>query len=415
MFEIRLYKDTFTNVYAIKNLDVKPMNSMNTFPLANRNWASMVSYKLPVGYVVSLVADTVILGTTFTGSDYDIENQLRFTQSIELIGTGKTETKTLDSAMKYTSNAWCMYQYDISLGYVEAFTDINYGGNRSVFFPSRYSFNTLIPFKAQTFAWYVNDKIKSIRWNALDTPVYFVFTRNSDGGGASFYDVNGRLTSKSGTKSVADLSLYEGISATISAFKWNMATPLSISSAIGNVPGSSVFLQKSLSKTVYVTVAPSASADVSVQLDQSWTKRTSVTKTTSTTNAWSYSVSLEQSGSYGAYSASLTVSMSQSHESTTENSKTQETEETVGVSESHTVTLNEPGRYSVSAIIGIMDVDPITVNFAVTKTYDFYVARSIQDESGHWKRNEVIPLAIAGSLRSDSELIVTKLDDTPIR
>jgi hypothetical protein len=411
-FEIRLYNGASMSSpgtsISVTNTNLFPLEEMHTFPYAYNNWATMVSYNLPVGYVISLVQDTMMLGTTFSGVDFQFENQLRWVATIELIGTGKPEAKMLDPGTKTQVNGWCLYKYDVNLGYVEVFTGTAFTGNRAVLFPSRYSFNTLIPFKGNSIYWYIDNKIKSIRWDKLDNPCYFTFYRNYDSSGARFGDVNGKaLPSYS---SISDLSMYEGVSATLSSMVWAMVAPLSIEANSVAVPGSNIFTSKSLTKTVHATVVPGSTSEVEVSLDQTWTKTSSITKTTSVTNAWSFGVSFTVSmgGGLSGYEASLTVSFEKSSSTTQETTRTQENSEAIQISESHSVSLTEPGNYEVTASIDIMDVDPISLLFTVTKTYDFPVCNGIQVGS-LWKRTEVIPLTVSGSFRSDSSLVVKSL------
>jgi hypothetical protein len=133
-----------------------------------------------------------------------------------------------------------------------------------------------------------------------------------------------------------------------------------------------------------------------------------VTRTTSTTNAWEYSVELTVGGEAGGYSAELTVGFTQSSSSTKTASFTEEKEETIAVSESHSVTL-KTGNYRITAACDIIEVQPTVLTFPATKTYGFKVRDSFQVGTLYlWERRENTTLTVAGNMRSASMLTTKK-------
>jgi hypothetical protein len=332
----------------------------------------------------------------------------------------------LDTQTSALTKSWCLYQYDPALGFVEAFPDPFFGkgtdgklnGNRALLFPSRFPINELRPMKSRPngatggYNWKISDKISSFRWDKLDTAAYFSFFRTPAGLGVPFYDINGRVVANDGSQSIPNLAVYSGIDGSISSFKWSLAPPLSIKVNSVTVPDASVAIkQNALSKTIMVNHLYVESV-VTVGLDQSWTKRTSVTRTTSSTNAREYSVELTVGTEGIGYSASLKVGFKQSSSTTKETSLTEETEETIAISESHEVTLNpsQSGVFKITVACDIIEVQPTPMRFVVTKTYDFFVKGGEQIAGTNlWVRKENIDLTVAGNMRSASEVTTKKL------
>jgi hypothetical protein len=112
------------------------------------------------------------------------------------------------------------------------------------------------------------------------------------------------------------------------------------------------------------------------------------------------------------YSASLKVGFKQSSSTTKETSLTEETEETIAISESHEVTLNpsQNGVFKITVACDIIEVQPTPMRFVVTKTYDFFVKGGEQIAGTNlWVRKENIDLTVAGNMRSASEVTTKKL------
>lgn len=426
-YEFRLYRiaasqkgvengNAWTENYRqFKDINLMPMNSVHQFEATRdccraRDWATHIAYRLPVGTVVTLVDDLITDGAKLEASDYEFENQIRFSASIDLIGTGELESIWLDPSTYMKLAGWAWYTYDVNLGYLQLFTGVNYGGQRTVLFPSRFNPDQVYPFGRSGREWFMHDKLASIDWSQLDTTVRFDFMNNMDGSGLVFKGVDGRRNSVvlSNTPTVPpwfpDLSYWPNTANSFSSFRWSMAAPLSVVFAQLTIPATSLVVNdKSLRKTITVEHTMPVESVVTIAQEQSFTKRTSISSTKSLTKAWSLEVSLEAESVMVTASATAGVSGSSTQESTNSNEK----EEVLTASESHQVTLPaEVGTWRVTSVIPLLEVKPTTLTFSGAFSYDFPVKGGTNTGSNVWTRTLQLEFTFSGNYVSSSQLRV---------
>ena len=113
-------------------------------------------------------------------------------------------------------SAYFWRNVDLDLGALELFDDVNFAGNRNVLFLGEWPRGTIVKISG----WWLNDRVSSARWNAIDDRESVDLFENDDGSGRSFENIQGWGSARES----GDLR-QENFNDCASAFRWNGVAP----------------------------------------------------------------------------------------------------------------------------------------------------------------------------------------------
>ncbi len=387
--QVRLYKDTNTGstAYDIFTRSVVK-NSAQRLPNSAFDNASLVYWNLPVGSVVTLIDDTTSVDKA--------SNDIHSSRCFDCIGTGKTEFRKLtDVNMNDCVSAFIYYDYDVNLGYIELFEDINFGGNVIKLFLSRYQPNQVISISN----WFFQDRTSSVKWDNLGELASVTLMNNSDGSGSKFDQCFG----SNPTKSCSRLGDYN-MNDVISSFRWSFRTPMKeiIAPVHSQVDVAAMTSAKSYRDSLQGRNDFSTSIEITLSITEE--KAQTVTTTVSNSSTWGWSVT--STASYQGLAVGGELSLNFNGSKT--DSFTSETSTVTTMSLSKSVNISVPPKtmFDASLVIQMGQISETPYTTTATRWYDVPVAGGVQDpaNNGWYKRVETISGIFSGGVAATTDI-----------
>lgn len=349
-----------------------------------RDDATSVKWSLPAGVVVTLMDDVA-------GSVADIHKSRTF----DCVGTGQFDLKDI---MNDCISAVYATTYDSRLGYVEVYDDINYSGNRTFIFPSKFNNDQLVSIAA----WRQQDGISSIKWSNLGELTQMIFYDKIDGSGNSFSDAFGWNSNK-GCADLRSVLMND----CISAFKWSYRVPKKeVVQAVSIVPSTPMTITDTFYDSFIGYNASTNPIVHSLTIDKELTSTTSCTVSNSNTFGWNVSatVSYTPPNATGGIGGSVTVGFNGASTTSTENTSTTTT--TMRVTTSTSVTAAAQANYYFVYSVAVGTVPSTTFSTTADRWYDIPVSGAVKDPSNsNWyKRTETLSGSFAGGYATQTTL-----------
>ena len=360
--------------------------------------ATYVAFNLPAGTVLTLMDNDTPVKSGSTVMNLDDCGRC-----IDLIGTGQTEAVDLSRVnMNDCASAYFWRVVDLDVGAVELFEDANFGGNRNVIFLAEWPSASVISIGN----WWLNDRISSARWSALDDRQMFNLYENADGSGRAYENIQGWGK----TREVSTLAS-ENFNDAASAFRWDGIAPqkeeVEPFTVIPDMNGASGVELRG-------TAINNTDQDTHVPVDFTDTESQSLTVTSTDTQVVEAGVSVETSMGYtgGGVSAGVKVTVSLKFSYT--HTKTTTSTDTKTVSFHQTLEVEVPAR-STRYVLMTLDIGKLpqtTYQTTATRWYDREVTGSAKDPLNHnwYKRVEQVTGTISGGIAGK---FLTTLDSKP--
>lgn len=347
--------------------------------------ATWIAWNLPVGRVVTLTDNYLPLASGKSVGDLQ-----GLGRSVDLVGTGKTETvDLLNCGVNDLLAAWFWREVDLRLGAVEMFSDLNFTGLRHTLFLSEWEADTIHSLAGM----WMNDDLTSIKWKTLQDGQKVAFWEHPDGSGTTYNDVKGW----GNIKENGDLR-NDRFCDIVSAFKWTPMTPVDEkidSVQIKDVPINALS-QPSKHSWANSSDLPSTES-LSIKLTES------DTFTVSTTDTFVTGVKVTVSGGTESTAGPLTVSMNFSVELSYQysNSVTKTTATTWSreVSDTRTITCAPRGLTIGTMLYRLCKIPPTLYETTAHRWYSQQVTGSTKD-GNLYKRDEKISITAGGGIGS---------------
>ncbi|KIV90293.1 hypothetical protein PV10_07612 [Exophiala mesophila] len=347
--------------------------------------ATWIAWNLPVGRVVTLTDQYQPLASGKSVGDLQ-----GLGRSVDLVGTGKTETvNLLNCGVNDLLAAWFWREVDLRIGAIEMYSELNFTGLRHTLFLSEWEGNVIHSLAGM----WMNDDLTSIKWKTLQDGQTVTFWEHPDGSGTSFNEVKGWGNSKE----ISDLR-DNRFCDVVSAFKWSALFPVKEiidPVTIQNVPFNAL---SQPSQHNWANSSPESQTEsLSIRLTES------ETFTVSTTDTFVTGVKVTVTGGSEAKEGPVTVSMSFSVELSYQysHSVTSTTGATtsIEVSETRGITCAPHGKTIGTLIYRLGKIPPTVYKTTAHRWYTQKITDSHEDQ-GYYKRDEDITFTAGGGIGS---------------
>jgi len=355
--------------------------------------ATWVAWNLPEGVVCTLI-DNV---KNDTNSPYDWSD---CGKTVDLVGNGTTRAVDLPAiGMNDIVSSFVWRRVDYNLGAIEVFEHINYQGDRATIFLSEWSSYDIHDISK----WFLQDRISSIRWNALNDRTTVTMYQNSDGSGNRFDNISGY----SSQKNIANLDDVR-FNDTISSFSWTpmapkkeIVQPFAITNQGSTYNGGLVSQQNGTNNS-------SEKQSVTLTLNDTKSQSITVTTTDQFTTGMKFTVSQKTSGDAGVVKEEVSTSLEVSFQYQRTNTTTRTDTETIAISISQTATIPANSTYNASLTAQLGQISQQEYHTTATRWYDVPVKGGVVDPSnnGWYKRVEPVTVTVSGSIAVNWSLYV---------
>jgi len=355
--------------------------------------ATFVAWNLPEGVVCTLL-DNV---KNDTNHPYDWSD---CGKTADLVGNGTTRAVDLRSVGMndiVSSFVWRHVNYD--LGAIEVFEDSNYQGDRSTIFLSEWSSYDIHDISK----WFLQDRISSIRWNALNDRVSVTMYQNADGSGTRFDNITG-YSSQKNIANLDDIRFNDAISSfswTPMAPKKEIVQPFQLNNAGTTYNGGLVSQQNG-------TNSSSEKQTVTLTINDTKTQNITVTTTDQFTTGMKFTVSQKTTGDAGVVKEEVSTSLEVSFQYQRTDTTTRTDTESIAISISQTATIPANSTYNATLTAQLGTIADSEYHTTATRWYDVPVKGGVIDPStNNWYiRVEPVTLRVSGSYAVNWNLYV---------
>jgi hypothetical protein len=145
--------------------------------------ATHVAYNLPIGTVMTLMETMAV-----PPNDVFIADLSHCGVCVDLIGTDQVETLNLKTVgLNDKVSAFFWREINMELGAFQVFQNDDFTGARATIFPSEWSYDPKVKIPVfNLHTWWLQDKVSSVKWKALDPDYQIKLYQDINGGGQVF-------------------------------------------------------------------------------------------------------------------------------------------------------------------------------------------------------------------------------------